>query len=146
MALIKGINGKCPCPICLVPNEEFARLLKNHERRSASQGQAVMGDITLRQSQRATRLKAIGLRAIKVVPRLALLCLQSEAHHMNLHRMLSGRSKTPTRMMHLHSTVSISTTRVFLASIYGLNFRKSQKRWAVIHCGRSTVSTWIFYI
>ena len=41
MNLTRGVNGKCPCPICFVPQEEQADLTKTHESRMAAKTQDI---------------------------------------------------------------------------------------------------------
>lgn len=66
MALLKGINGKCPCPVCLIPGENLLDLHNAYPLRQVSHGQSVMMDTTLRQTQKSAQLKPLGLRAIQV--------------------------------------------------------------------------------
>lgn len=52
MALIRGKNGLCPCPICLAPGKELMNLLQNHPQRTSDQSESVF--------QRAAGFKSLG--------------------------------------------------------------------------------------
>lgn len=70
MALLKGINGKCPCPVCQISGTELANLSTHYPLRHASQAQHVMENKNLGKTAKSAELKVLGLRAIEVICRV----------------------------------------------------------------------------
>jgi hypothetical protein len=67
MALTRGVNGKYPCPVCLVPNDEQSSLDKTHPLRTAESCKAlVMRSLTLNASEQEKLLKSQSLRPVIV--------------------------------------------------------------------------------
>jgi len=69
MALIRGANGLCPCPICLVPkDEQLAHAIEGYEHRTAVQTKKLVEEaskLTTNTTKEAV-LKPYGLREIPV--------------------------------------------------------------------------------
>jgi hypothetical protein len=68
MALIRGANGHCPCPICLVPKNKQLDLTKNYPLRTQASMQTALKDARAMKlsSDQENCLKTIGLRNIDV--------------------------------------------------------------------------------
>jgi hypothetical protein len=67
MALIRGANGKCPCPICLVPKDEQHDLGKTFRERTAFDTQTIVEHaMNLPRERAESHLKKNGLRPIRV--------------------------------------------------------------------------------
>ena len=68
MALIRGKNGLCPCPICLAPGQKLMNLLQSHLRRTSDQSESVFqrakGFKTLADKEKL--FKEFSLRPVKV--------------------------------------------------------------------------------
>ena len=76
MALIRGTNGKCPCPVCLVPKDEQHNLGKTFRERTAFQSQTVVEHaMNLPRETAEKHLKKNGLRPIRVRQFINLLHL-----------------------------------------------------------------------
>ena len=76
MALIRGTNGKCPCPVCLVPKDEQHNLGKTFRERTAFQSQTVVEHaMNLPHETAEKHLKKNGLRPIRVRQFIDLLHL-----------------------------------------------------------------------
>jgi hypothetical protein len=68
MALIRGLNGLCPCPICLVPPDKQMDLSEDYDLRTASKSEGLIkkaSEMTLASDKEAL-LKIYGLRPVKV--------------------------------------------------------------------------------
>ena len=63
MALIRGHRGKCPCPICLVPNTALSDLHTRWPERDPDKIQAIL---RLNSPEKEEILQAQGLRPITV--------------------------------------------------------------------------------
>ncbi|KAI0055128.1 hypothetical protein BV25DRAFT_1816053 [Artomyces pyxidatus] len=61
MALIRGLKGKCPCPICLVPSSQLAELSERHPFRTVAATKALVEDGS------EEELKKHGLRKVENV-------------------------------------------------------------------------------
>lgn len=71
MALIRGLGSACPCPVCLVRNEDLADLSKFPlpERRTTEHMRNVYQEVQLlKQDAREKKLKEYGLRDVEVSP------------------------------------------------------------------------------
>lgn len=68
MALIRGFGGKCPCPICLVPDTKLSDLSKKFELRTTETMQTLYEDAKGKRtiSEGEEMFKEAGLRAIYV--------------------------------------------------------------------------------
>ncbi len=68
MALIRGLKGLFPCPICLVPHEKLNELglTSLFELRNSGQHIAILQNKTLNKGQLEEALKAKSLRPIEV--------------------------------------------------------------------------------
>jgi len=75
MALLHGVNSKCPCPICFVPLEELHDLTKNHPLRIMEQGRLALEAWEAKKSVGEERLKAFGLCPVQVSYALLLVKL-----------------------------------------------------------------------
>ena len=75
MALLRGVNSKRPCPICLVPLEELHDLTKNHPLRTVEQGRLALEAWEAKKSVGEERLKVLGLRPVQVSYTLLLVKL-----------------------------------------------------------------------
>lgn len=67
MALIRGLKGKFPCPVCLVPQDEQS-VLATHEFRTRHQSEDVLRTARLKPSEKEkeAHLKAFSLRNVEV--------------------------------------------------------------------------------
>ena len=119
MALIQGTNGKCLCPVCLVPKDEQHDLGKTFRERTAAQSQAVVEHtMHLPHETAEKRLKKNGLRPIRVSQ---IYCFHSNNFfaQSTLIRMLSGRSTTRTLIVLCLSIPSILMTLASMVDTYG---------------------------
>ena len=66
MALTRGSNGSCPCPVCLVPNNMQSKMHIVHPRRSAGDAQEIVWNKELNRGQKNALLQPLGLRDIEV--------------------------------------------------------------------------------
>ncbi|KAG1840639.1 hypothetical protein F4604DRAFT_1598758 [Suillus subluteus] len=82
MALIRGLKGKFPCPVCLVPQDEQS-VLATHEFRTRHQSEDVLRTARLKPSEKEkeAHLKAFSLRNVENV--------FSRVRHVDVHRALS---------------------------------------------------------
>ena len=69
MALIRGLRGLCPCPICLVPNDKQADIVTLYPLRTSKDTLRIIkeADELQLQGEREELLKSYGLRYIKVI-------------------------------------------------------------------------------
>ncbi|KAF9231165.1 hypothetical protein BU15DRAFT_90973 [Melanogaster broomeanus] len=65
MSLIRGRNGKCPCPVCLVPLDQLHDLSKTFALRTMDQGQDALRRYNYSRAEGEAILKALGLRPIE---------------------------------------------------------------------------------
>jgi len=66
MALIRGVNSKCPCPICLVPDTQMSDG-STHTLRTSENMQKVYNEAqTMSSVEREDHLKKYGLRNVEV--------------------------------------------------------------------------------
>ncbi|THH10264.1 hypothetical protein EW146_g8426 [Bondarzewia mesenterica] len=67
MTLIRGIKGKCPCPVCLVPGDKQIELSEHYPFRTVSEAQALLAQASeLRRAEdQENLLKAYSLRPIQ---------------------------------------------------------------------------------
>ena len=68
MSLIRGRNGKAPCPICLMPLEFLHDISKTFSLRNARQGEEALRMYNDRRATGEAILKKLGLRPIPVSP------------------------------------------------------------------------------
>ena len=66
MALIRGQNGLCPCPICLVSGSKLADLTTTYQKRSMAVGARIVLDKTFTKTAKSAQLKVFGLRPVEV--------------------------------------------------------------------------------
>ncbi|KAG2144311.1 hypothetical protein DEU56DRAFT_870425 [Suillus clintonianus] len=64
MSLIRGVQCKCPCPVCLVPHEELSDLSKTFAIRSLKDAQAALEVYRHSKTQGEQLLKVLGLRPV----------------------------------------------------------------------------------
>ncbi|KAJ3548840.1 hypothetical protein NM688_g5244 [Phlebia brevispora] len=64
MALTRGLNGLCPCPVCLVPNKEQNNLLVYYPCRNAEEVKAIILNTALSATAKDNQLKALGMRNV----------------------------------------------------------------------------------
>ena len=96
MALIRGTNGKCPCPICLVPKTEQHDLGKTFRERTAYQSQTVVEHAMHLSREKAEKhLKKNGLRPIRVREMVLLLLFLCDQYVIRMHSGLSPQGKLP---------------------------------------------------
>jgi len=117
MALIRGTNGKCPCPICLVPKTEQHDLGKTFRERTAHQSQMVVEHAMHLPREKAEKhLKKNGLRPIRVREMILLLLFLCDQCVIRMH---SGLLTTRIHIAYCLLIHCISMTRVSMADIYG---------------------------
>ncbi|KAG1785854.1 uncharacterized protein HD556DRAFT_1450294 [Suillus plorans] len=82
MALIRGLKGKFPCPVCLVPQDEQS-ILRTHELRTSHQSEDILRTARskLSEKEKEGHLKAFSLRNVENV--------FSRILHVDVHRALS---------------------------------------------------------
>ena len=68
MSLIRGLGGKFPCPICMVPRDMQSHFSDKHPLRTSSQSQTMLNAARATSSakERERQLKASSLRDIEV--------------------------------------------------------------------------------
>ena len=64
-ALIRGLRGLSPCPICLIPEQSLADLSVAYPEREEDHTQAMVQRVEGKGAKEA-KLKFFGLRAVKV--------------------------------------------------------------------------------
>ncbi|KAI0648452.1 hypothetical protein C8Q79DRAFT_905404 [Trametes meyenii] len=69
MALIRGPNGKHPCPVCLVPQNKQSELglVPQYQNRDCAEAKALVEDKTLKGVAREQKFKSLGLRPVENV-------------------------------------------------------------------------------
>jgi len=68
MALIRGINGYCPCLVCLIPNTEQRNITKQFPLRTVVQTKRVIEEMKSKrtEAEKEELLKEHGIRAVSV--------------------------------------------------------------------------------
>ena len=66
MCLIRGTNGLCPCPWCLVPAEEQSNLSQKYPLRQVEGTKSIVIDESLAFSRKDEMLKSQGIRPLSV--------------------------------------------------------------------------------
>ena len=66
MALIRGIKGACPCPVCLVPANMQSQLKIEYRRRKAADAYNIVWNDSLNQGEKDKYLQPLGLRNVEV--------------------------------------------------------------------------------
>ena len=68
MTLIRGLGSQFPCPVCLVPSEELARLSYDppYDKRNAAQAKTIVTNSKLTKQQREEQLKGISMMDVYV--------------------------------------------------------------------------------
>ena len=66
MALIRGMNGACPCPVCLVPANMQSQLNIEHQRRKAADAYDIVWNNLLNRGEKDKFLQPLGLRNVEV--------------------------------------------------------------------------------
>lgn len=66
MSLIRGVQCKRPCPVCLVPLNELSDLSKTFAIRTAKDAQDALVIYRRSKTQGEELLKSLGLRAVEV--------------------------------------------------------------------------------
>jgi hypothetical protein len=64
MALIRGVNGLCPCPICLVPKGQLSDINTTWQRRDLAETQNLVTQANEKDTVAIENLKQQGLRPI----------------------------------------------------------------------------------
>ncbi|PSR71516.1 hypothetical protein PHLCEN_2v12599 [Hermanssonia centrifuga] len=64
MALIRGLGGLCPCPVCLVPKEKLKFVVEKWPLRVSKQGYDIMTNKLLSKKAREQKLKELSLRPV----------------------------------------------------------------------------------
>jgi len=69
MALIRGLKGLYPCPICFVPWNEQSDLSTEHPLRTGAESQRILMDARAKRTlaERDELLKDNGLRDVEVI-------------------------------------------------------------------------------
>ena len=68
MALIRGSNGNCSCPICLVPSDKTYDLSKSHELRTVENTKNALNIKKYSSlTEREKKLKELGMRPVEVL-------------------------------------------------------------------------------
>ena len=82
MALIRGLKGNCPCPICLVPSAKLADTSIKYPLRTAVESAELVNRTRgmASEAEREAILKPYGLRPIKV----STIC----SFHVNTNTLL----------------------------------------------------------
>jgi hypothetical protein len=82
MALIRGLRGNFPCPICLVPQDMQHDLTLTYDLRTAKDTQRILKDADKLQYgyQREELVKSKGLRYIKASLKFSLLKFTDDAN------------------------------------------------------------------
>lgn len=65
LALIRGLRGNSPCPICLVPKGHLSELAQRYQERREEDVEEKVEKIETKKAKEAV-LKPLGLRAVKV--------------------------------------------------------------------------------
>lgn len=66
MSLIRGLQCKCPCPVCLVPLDELHDLSKTFPIRSMKDAQVALDIYRQNRTEGEEVLKGLGLRPVAV--------------------------------------------------------------------------------
>lgn len=83
MALIRGSNGLCPCPICLIPLEKLSDLETAYPLRTAQDSEAAYNEAkrSQRRGDAESLMKNVGLRFVKVI----MFYLYLYTYQLSLH-------------------------------------------------------------
>jgi hypothetical protein len=70
MALIRGLNGLCPCPICLVPKNEQRNISGTYQLRTAANVKMLVdkAENCQTEAEKEEVLKTEGIRGVSVSP------------------------------------------------------------------------------
>lgn len=121
MALIRGTNSKCPCPICLVPDTQMSDG-STHPLRTSEDMQKIYNEAQkMTSGRRDEHLKTYGLCNVKVW-RAYLgynLLLNSTPY-----RVYSGTSRIQIHTGHFHLTIYMWTTLACLKITCGGQWKK----------------------
>ena len=122
MALIQGVRGAAPCPVCLVPQDQQVHLnrLPLYPLRTKEDAHAVVQQVYESRVQQESNLKPQGLRPIEVSFTLSLsgIFFMTNAHG----RMSFGECLTviPTVLYlgigFMHTTLGFSVTICLMSS------------------------------
>ena len=68
MSLIRGLNGSCPCPVCLVPQNQQSNLGIEplYPLRTINDGASILANQEMTIGEKESALKVLGLRPIAV--------------------------------------------------------------------------------
>lgn len=94
LALIRGLGGLCPCPVCLIPKGVLSDLTTSYPDRTSAETEALVNATYNTKGEREKIIKQYGLRPITVSLYLSLknMCLNLRC------RMPFGGLQTPIYM------------------------------------------------
>lgn len=126
MTLIRGVQGKYPCPICLVPKEDQGNLLIEHELRSGEESERlVRQSMKMARSEAEELLKKQSLRPVMVCSISGDILPVLIDFSMLLCRMHSGKLHSRILIEPLHLTRCMLMMVVLVESIFGHLFKLS---------------------
>lgn len=121
MALIRGLMGKFPCPVCLIPCEELSKGLNTYRLRSSGDAKALHARArdSMAAEVREQVLSSKSLRDVNVSlsPRFCFI---------------SSNITTVTVRMHLTPWSTLMSTKLYRSTNFILMMRESS-----ITCGRN---------
>lgn len=118
MSFIRGINGYCLCPICLVPNGEQAQGHRVYLAQNTA-GVQIIFTMKLKHGQKKKYLKQLSLQDVQMHMQCFLLfCLWLTIEALS-HRISSGSLRTVIHTKHCLSIVSMHIIWDYLANISG---------------------------
>jgi hypothetical protein len=142
MALIRGMEGLCPCPICLVPADKQLDLSVDHHLRTAEETKGILQQAGAMQSavEKEEILKTYGLRSIEV----CLFVLQRKLSDL-VFRMYFGVLKIQILTWHLAGIACMHTIVACLENICGRRSKNQSRQWGEGKSNRLTTSMVVSY-
>jgi hypothetical protein len=120
VALIRGVKGLCPCPICLVPADKLLEHApEGYEHRTATQTKLIIDEANkaITNTAKEAVLKPYGLRDVPVSSQFS----KSQTDSFTIaSRMFSGTLQTVIHITHSHLTGFMQCTVACSTTIFGV--------------------------
>jgi hypothetical protein len=140
MALVRGLNSNCPCPICLVPSTKLYDLSTTYPTRTVEDAKAFL-ELYLRDRVAGEAiLKEHGLRPIVVRVSIASWSNLIDYHTIRMH---SGKSRTPILTRRSRLIPYMSMTLVTGAITFSRSSKYAQ-RLLVVRLRRQLMNSMFF--
>ena len=123
MALIRGVRGAAPCPVCLVPQDQQVHLnrIPLHLPRTKEDAHSVVGQAYATRVQQESHLQPQGLRPIEV----SLVSVITHLYVTNVdNRMSFGEFPTVILTVLCHGIVFMHTILGSSVTIYLMSSKR----------------------